>query len=340
MLALAHSVLGGLNFQINIRGIAVVATAVAILMGSVWLVLATNVGGRLSTLLSLSAFFGWMIIMGIMWWTFGIGYVGDAPTWRAVDINRGDLTVAGVEKARSLPNQPLKAGSPYDLVVNSDSDEAKKEYASAIPGDQLKGLKPDAIAAKKADWELRNLIVTLSEVMAIDKTVIQEAVEAGALDLGGWRLVPSSQAGEANTSATEALVAAGVFTSADQFKVLSTFDVGGKKRLPDDPNRGDRIWRYVRNSATLLHPTRYAVVQVQPVKVKTSGPGEAPPRVESDTGQDVISVILERNLGNKRFKPAMVTIGSLFLFIATTYVLHVRDKQSMANRAAHAAAKK
>lgn len=340
MLSLANSVIAGLNFQINIRGIAVVATAVAILMGSVWLILATNVGGRLSTLLSLSAFFGWMIIMGIMWWTFGIGYVGDVPTWRTVDINRGDLTVAGVDKARSLPNEPLKSGTPYDLVVASDSEAAKKEYASPIPEDQLKGLKPEAAAAKKADWELRNRVVTLSEVMAIDKTVITKAVEAGTLDLGGWRLVPQSQAGEANTAASEALVREGVFASADQFKVLSTFDVGGKKKLPDDPNRGDRIWRYVRNSATILHPTRYAIVQVQPVKVKTAGPGEAPPRVEADTEQDVISVIMVRNLGNKRFKPAMVTIGSLFLFIATTYVLHLRDKQSMANRAAHAAAKK
>ena len=45
--------LAGLDWDVTIRGIAVVATGTAVLMGSVWLLLATNTGARLGTLLSL-----------------------------------------------------------------------------------------------------------------------------------------------------------------------------------------------------------------------------------------------------------------------------------------------
>ena len=43
---------------------------------------------------------------------------------------------------------------------------------------------------------------------------------------------------------------------------------------------------------------------------------------------------MERDLGNRRFKPALTAVASLLLFGACAYLLHLRDKQSMANRAA------
>ena len=333
--ALNTALLAGIDFQLTIRGLLVVTVAVAILMGSVWLLLATNTGVRVGTLLALTGFFGWITIMATIWWIFGIGWSGATPSWKTVDIVRGgDLTRSSVEKVRELPNDPLPSGTPYQFVVASSSEAAKKEYASPIPADQLEGLTPDEAAKRTADWELRNQIVTLSEVKAIDADLINRAIDNGTIQLGGWRLLSTAESGEAVASATADLINEGVFGDATEFKVLDSFDRGGKPKLPDDPNRWDRITHYIGNSLRIKHPVRYAIVQVAQVKDKEEVVGEAPPRPEADPSQPVISVIMERDLGNRRFKPALTTIASLLLFGACAYLLHLRDKQSMANRAA------
>ncbi len=72
----ALDLIGGIAFDPTIRGWLVVLTGVAILMGSVWLILSTNSGVRMGTLLALTGFFGWMAIMGFTWWLYGIGWNG------------------------------------------------------------------------------------------------------------------------------------------------------------------------------------------------------------------------------------------------------------------------
>jgi len=335
MAAISTAVFAGINFTVTIRGLLVVTVAVSILMGSIWLLLATNTGVRVGTLLALTGFFGWVTIMATVWWIFGIGWRGADPSWKTVDIVRGgDLTRSSVEKARQLPNDILPGATPYEFVKNSGSAAAIKEYASPIPQDQLEGLTADEAAAKAADWQLRNTIVTLSEVKAVDQPLVDKAIKDGTIQLGGWRLSSTAQSGEAVASATAELINEGVFDTADEFKVLDAFDIGGKPRLPDSPDRWDRIKHYVGNSLRIKHPIRYAVVEVQQVKTKVAGLGEAPPRPEADTTKPVISVIMKRNLGNRRVQPALVCLASLLLFGACARLLHLRDKQSMANRAA------
>ncbi len=46
------------------------------------------------------------------------------------------------------------------------------------------------------------------------------------------------------------------------------------------------------------------------------------------------SVVLERDLGNRRFPPALLTIASATLFGVSCTALHRRDKASTAARAA------
>ena len=60
--------LAGLGWDPEIRGILTVATGFAVLMGSVWLIVATNSGVRLATLVSAAALMGWMVILGSAWW--------------------------------------------------------------------------------------------------------------------------------------------------------------------------------------------------------------------------------------------------------------------------------
>ena len=47
-------------------------------VGSVYLMLATNTGCRLGFLLALTGLIGWMMIMGLVWTMYGIGYQGPA----------------------------------------------------------------------------------------------------------------------------------------------------------------------------------------------------------------------------------------------------------------------
>jgi hypothetical protein len=347
------TVLAGLDFNVTIRGIAVVATGFTVLMGSVWLLLATNTGTRLGTLVAGAGFFGWLTIMASIWWIFGgggvIGWQGDPPSWKVLDINYAQLEQSPVEEARSLiPTDQLTypdgtpVGTAHDLVVNSDNEAAKKDFDS-IPQEQLDALaeaqkvedpelrarRVAAAEAAIADAELRNQTVTFSEVAAVAPELTDQ------LYFGDdWRLQSTAEAGEAMTTASAELVSLGIFGEASEFKVLDAFDVGGKSKLPDDPNRWDRIAHEVYTIAHFWHPPHYAVVQVQPVIAQPTLEGQAPPRPLVDPNQPVISVVMERDLGSRRFNPALICLGSLLLFSAFATMLHYRDKESMARRAA------
>ncbi|MBG02308.1 MAG: hypothetical protein CL470_08570, partial [Acidimicrobiaceae bacterium] len=83
-------VIAGIGWEPEIRGALTVLVGSLVLFGSVWLILNTNLGNRLGTLVALAGFFGWMFIMGIVWWIYGIGLQGDRPTWEPREIIFGD----------------------------------------------------------------------------------------------------------------------------------------------------------------------------------------------------------------------------------------------------------
>ena len=88
-----------------------------------------------------------------------------------------------------------------------------------------------------------------------------------------------------------------------------------------------------------MHPTHYTVIMVQaatPASLNVR-PGEAPPPKEIDQGQPVYTVIMERDLGSERLPPAMITLGSIVIFVALAWRLHDRDKREMAARGAYEA---
>ena len=78
----------------DITGYLAVAIGVVVLCGSVYLLLATNVGTRLGFLISLCGLAGWMFLMGIIWWVYGIGLVGDGPVYVSFDVDGLDPVYA------------------------------------------------------------------------------------------------------------------------------------------------------------------------------------------------------------------------------------------------------
>ena len=322
--------LAGLAWDPEIRGILVVATGIAVLMGSVWLVITTNTGVRLATLMAAAALMGWMVILGGAWWMYGSGWKGDAPSWKTVDINVGDLRASGLSYARELPN-PDEIPSAYELVVASGDATAVAEFDTLPTAIDNPDLRAEALDALRADRQLRNETITRSELAAVARNVTDAA---GLRAVGPWRLLATTEAGDAQAQAAADVLAQPDlgFASPADYKLLDAYTMGGKPSLTDNPNRWDRISHWITSSARLTHPTRYTVVQLQGVLLQEVPAGVAPPRPVVDPGEPVVSVVMIRDLGWVRLRPALVTIGSLLVFLALCYWLHVRDKELMERR--------
>ncbi len=73
-----------IGWEPELRGLLTVVIGVVILCGSVYGIMATNMGLRLAFLVSLAALFGWLMLMGAVWMVYGIGLRGPDPSWQAV----------------------------------------------------------------------------------------------------------------------------------------------------------------------------------------------------------------------------------------------------------------
>lgn len=328
------STLAAIGFDPEIRGILVVATGAIVLMGSVWLLLATNSGVRLGTLIALAGFFGWMVIMGSFWWMRGIGYVGESVSWEVLDFNRGNIAASSVERARDLPDAASLQGLGYALALEySDEVPELAEFAEDLDRDDPDNaeLTDEEFAAAQARNQLRNESTTLSQLASVAPDFVETTPEIP--DLNGWRIMNTAEAGEAQATVSAAILETDAFDfeSQAEFRFLDAFTVGGKPELPRDPNRWDRISLWITNSLRIKNPTKYAVVQLQAVDEEALiiEEGQAPRFPVVDPDAPIISVVLVRDLGNLRFPPAMITIGSLLIFLGLAYMLHVRDLEVM-----------
>lgn len=290
LLSLATT-LGALAWDPEIRGILVVVVAVVVLPGSVYLLLGTNLGSRLGLLVALTGLFGWFVIMGLIWWIYGIGRVGRFPDWEVVEVNYGDTASAEVEEVRELPQfEELPTGEE----VLADNPDLQDDFA----GD------PD---------------VTLAEIAALDP----EALEG--YDLGGWEVLSTAEVGEAQAAADTFLVEAGFFGDPTEYVLLEGYEEGGKPVRESD-SVWDRVTNRVSNTLQLTHPPHYAVVQVQQVVPQEAEAGEAAPTPEPDTDQPIVSVVMERDIGERRLPPALFTIASGILFVVFGAMLNKRDR--------------
>ena len=89
MFALASALLAEFAWDPQIRGIVIVVVAVTILIGSVYLLLGTNVGARVGFLLTVAGLSGWMILLGVLWMLNAQGLKGRDPSWKPKEIATG-----------------------------------------------------------------------------------------------------------------------------------------------------------------------------------------------------------------------------------------------------------
>jgi len=116
-----HSLLLALTWNPQVRGGLYVLIAVVVLPGSGFLILATNTGGRLGFQLAAAGLTGFFVIIGSVWWVYGIGPKGQPPTWKPTTIVKGDLGQGGADVLAGFPKGWEKL------------DQASPEVADALP---------------------------------------------------------------------------------------------------------------------------------------------------------------------------------------------------------------
>lgn len=358
----AVSALAAISFDNEVRGLLTVLLGSAILMGSVWLIISTNTGFRLGSLIAISAIFGWTAMMALLWALYGIGLQGARPTWEVQAIHIGNPSVSDNEAnpppeiLDDLPNpvtcttlgaqdclpkaiQVVRVLGDSGQRAELDSIDARaiRDEVSAfhdaledgdprkLTGDDIEG----EVQRLAEEQRIRNEDLTLSELKGVHPDLIEDAESKGWLELGDWNLQTTQAAGEAITAASDYLAEADLgFGATDEqsntFVVLDAYQQGGKpKRL----NNG--VWERVSNkvitSTMPRHPTNYTVVQVQRSEYHPPVAGQAPPPAEVDPDEPVISVLLRRNLGRFRLPGILVAIGSGLLFLVSLLMLHTRD---------------
>jgi hypothetical protein len=74
----------------TILGVLVVLSAIGLFCGSAYLLLATNLGGRLGFLVAFASLTGFLVLLTTLWWTSGNSGIdpphGRSPSWKVIDV--------------------------------------------------------------------------------------------------------------------------------------------------------------------------------------------------------------------------------------------------------------
>ena len=127
----ASNLLGIVRWDPVLTGYLAVIVAVAVLCGSVYLLLATNLGVRLGFLVAWTGLWGWMLLMSIVWWVFGIGWIGSPPGWNVLQVTTNPATVL-IDEVQQLSAFRVDQPPPgwIQIVVKDDKDDDETEEDS------------------------------------------------------------------------------------------------------------------------------------------------------------------------------------------------------------------
>lgn len=142
-----HAVLATLAWDPQIRGAVILLTAFTILCGSVWLLLATNVGARLGFLLAAAGLTGWLMILGMLWTVTpsATGPKGRDPVWK----------VKGVVSGNTGPTAPEPLRVSLQKWTELPESDAQRAEITTAAEEFFKGDQPGASSfgiAKATDY--------------------------------------------------------------------------------------------------------------------------------------------------------------------------------------------
>ena len=110
-----------IGWEPELRGLLTVILGLVAFMGSIYLILCTNLGARLGFIVTLTGLAGWMALMGAIWWIYGIGLKGEDPSWRQVP---GRTVIQDTEA--------LHQAGVFENRVTFDTDQPSVEVADDV----------------------------------------------------------------------------------------------------------------------------------------------------------------------------------------------------------------
>jgi hypothetical protein len=293
----AAHLLGIVSWDPVLTGYLAVIIGIAVLCGSVYLLLATNLGVRLGFLVAWTGLWGWMLLMSIVWWVFGIGWIGSQPGWNVLQVTSNPATVL-VDEVQQLEGVPVDQSPPgwIQIAVEDTSGDDAEEAVG-----------PEIVEAQAFAADARS---------AADGHVVCD-------DADPRRLLAVNSC---------------LFSAADQYQTYRVLIRGGERYRPlSIPDNA--VTQYFLPSRGKPH---YAVVQIQPYQPRAEidpnlfgDDGKiVVPQPQIDENEPVYSVVLVRDHGSVRLRPALLTIFSALLFGLGCYHLHRRDQAIWAVREA------
>ena len=177
--------LAGIAWDPQIRGFLAVGVGVVVLLGSVYLILGTNLGSRLGFLVAMSAIFGWCTIMGLTWWVYGtIGMLGEAPSWEVSEVVYPGTQDAALDEAHTLDTDALPDPEELNDLEADAYEEVRDEVEPTLGGWELLPEADPSFGEAKAtvdEYFLEHPVVDL-EIAAADDYVTVYSFERGGKD--------------------------------------------------------------------------------------------------------------------------------------------------------------
>ncbi len=130
------SALLAIGWEPELRGLLTVIIGTVALCGSVYLLLGTNIGARLGFLVSIAGLAGWMMLMGIIWMIYGIGLVGNSPSWKPAEpfsiVREGQYLLDA-----EVVDAPIKLdeGASFTEIADASGAAMESEGWKLLPSD-------------------------------------------------------------------------------------------------------------------------------------------------------------------------------------------------------------
>ncbi len=324
--------LAALSWEPQIKGALYVAIAVAVLCGSVQLLLSTNLGARMGFQAAAAGLFGFLTLIGTLWWVYAIGPKGTAPSWQTQEVLAGDA-VEGIDVGPAFP-----AGWKALEAEDPDVADAAPVVGEALTGGEEGGgvfsTASDYVVSRAYETgggtygplgldfrpfdlfhEARYLVVEVAPVPP------EPAEEAAAGDQAAGDQAAGDQASPDEASPDQA--------SPDQASPDQA--PADQAQAPADQAPADQA-----ASADQAAPADRAAGDQAPAD--QAGGGDQAPADQAAGGEaaggeelaDSYAVVMVRDLGSVRLNPAVFTIVSFLLFGLFTRRLHLRDRRAMA----------
>lgn len=127
--------------------------------GSTYLLLGTNIGARLGFLVAMAGLFGWMASMGAIWWSYGIGLVGELPSWQPAE----PFTI--VREAEQLTSADILE-APVEISEGSSEPEIAATASAALVADGWRKLAEDDRSRGQAIASADEIVQSQAEIYA------------------------------------------------------------------------------------------------------------------------------------------------------------------------------